>query len=146
MVAKTLATHGVPPEALRLEITESMLMADSASAAATLDALHELGVVLAVDDFGTGYSSLLYLRRFPVSILKLDRFFVSGLATNGVDGAIVGSMIDLAHSLGMTAVAEGVETAAQLAALQALGCDQAQGYLWSAPVPARTAARLLEGA
>ena len=108
-----------------------------------LEALHDLGVALAVDDFSTGYSSLLYVRRFPVGILKLDRAFVSGLGHNGADEAIVGSMIDLAHSLGIVAVAEGVETTGQLSALERLGCDAAQGYLWSAPLPAATADRLL---
>jgi diguanylate cyclase (GGDEF)-like protein/PAS domain S-box-containing protein len=142
-VEDILRAHDVPASALCLEITESMLMADSLAATTTLEALDELGVAVAVDDFGTGYSSLLYLRRFPVRILKLDRFFVSGVASNDTDRAIVGSMIDLAHSLGMRAVAEGVETAAQLEALRALGCDQAQGYLWSAPVAAHTAEGLL---
>ncbi|MBL8777657.1 MAG: PAS domain S-box protein [Acidimicrobiales bacterium] len=144
IVDAILRRHDLPASALCLEITESMLMADSAAAAASLHELHDLGVTLAVDDFGTGYSSLLYLRRFPVGILKLDRAFVSGLGSNGADEAIVGSMIDLAHSLGMTAVAEGVETPGQLAALRRLGCDHAQGYLWSAPVAAATADRLLE--
>ncbi len=143
VVGRALERHGLPGSALCLEITESMLMVDSTAAVATLEALHDLGVALAVDDFGTGYSSLLYLRRFPVGILKLDRAFVSGLGSNGADEAIVGSMIDLAHALGMTAVAEGVETTGQLSALGRLGCDAAQGYLWSAPVAAATADRLL---
>ena len=146
VVGAALARHDLPAAALCLEITESMLMVDSTAAAATLHALHDLGVTLAVDDFGTGYSSLLYLRRFPVGILKLDRAFVSGLGANGADEAIVGSMIDLAHSLGMSAVAEGVETPGQLAALRRLGCDHALGYLWSAPVAAATADRLLDQA
>ena len=144
IVGSALERHGLPASALCLEITESMLMVDSAGASETLHALHRLGVTLAVDDFGTGYSSLLYLRRFPVGILKLDRAFVSGLGTNDADEAIVGSMIDLARSLGMTSVAEGVETPGQLAALRRLGCDHAQGYLWSAPVAAATADRLLD--
>ena len=133
-VGTTLERHGLPPSALCLEITESMLMVDSADASETLHALHRLGVTLAVDDFGTGYSSLLYLRRFPVGVLKLDRACVSGLGTNEADAAIVGS----------TAVAEGVETPGQLAALRRLGCDHAQGYLWAAPVAAATADRLLD--
>ncbi|HMQ28710.1 MAG TPA: EAL domain-containing protein, partial [Acidimicrobiales bacterium] len=95
VVGAALERHGLPGSALCLEMTESMLMVDSAAAVATLEALHDLGVALAVDDFGTGYSSLLYLRRFPVGILKLDRAFVSGLGHNGADEAIVGSMIDL---------------------------------------------------
>ncbi len=143
-VAALLSTHGLPPQALCLEITESMLMAESSAAAATLAALDELGVALAVDDFGTGFSSLLYLRRFPVKILKLDRSFVSGVASNETDATIVGAMVDLAHSLGMSAVAEGVETRAQLAALRARGCDRGQGYLWSAPVAPDIAGRVLD--
>ena len=143
LVERTLERHGLSGTALCLEITESTLMVDSVAAAATLRALDDLGVELAVDDFGTGYSSLLYLRNFPVGVLKLDRAFVSGLGTNPADEVIVGSMIDLAHSLGMTAVAEGVETAGQRAALARLGCDHAQGYLWSAPVAAPAADRLV---
>jgi EAL domain-containing protein (putative c-di-GMP-specific phosphodiesterase class I) len=109
----------------------------------SLHALHELGIQLALDDFGTGYSSLLSLRRFPVQFLKLDRSFVSGLGRNDSDTAIVGSVIQLAHSLGLLAVAEGVETEAQLSALGSLRCDRAQGYLWSRPLPAAEAGPLL---
>jgi len=143
MVEATLACHGLPVSALCLEITESMLMDESSRAACTVDALAELGVTLSVDDFGTGYSSLLYLRRFPVHALKLDRSFVSGMGTSEVDAAIVGSMIDLAHSLHLVAVAEGVETEEQARALADRGCDLAQGYFFSRPVPADELSRLL---
>ncbi len=110
-------------------------------AAASLRALREIGVKVAVDDFGAGYSSLLYLKHFPVQILKLDRFFVSGISHNDGDAAIAGSVVRLAHSLGLSAVAEGVETAEQRAMLEELGCEQAQGFLWS---PARGARGDLE--
>jgi diguanylate cyclase (GGDEF)-like protein/PAS domain S-box-containing protein len=143
-VETTLERHGLPVGALCLEITESMLMDESSRAAWTVDALAELGVTLSVDDFGTGYSSLLYLRRFPVHALKLDRSFVSGMGTSEVDAAIVGSMIDLAHSLCLFAVAEGVETEEQALALAERGCDLAQGYFFSRPVPAEELGRLLD--
>ena len=133
VVRDALARHQVPADALCLEITESMLMEDTASVAETLSALRGLGVKIAVDDFGTGYSSLLYLRRFPVDILKLDRGFVAGLGDDGPDQAIVASMVSLAHALGLVAVAEGVEDPRQLEALRALGCDLAQGFLWARP-------------
>jgi EAL domain-containing protein (putative c-di-GMP-specific phosphodiesterase class I) len=142
-VCEVLTANGLDPSVLCLEITESVLMDDVGTPANSLLALHELGVQLAVDDFGTGYSSLLSLRRFPVQVLKLDRSFVSGLGRNERDTAIVGSVIQLAHALGLVAVAEGVETEAQLEALVSLGCDRAQGYLWSPPVPPDAARDLL---
>ncbi len=135
-VASVVRANALDPAALYLEITESVLMEDTAAASSALTGIHDLGVKLAVDDFGTGYSSLLYLRRFPVDVLKLDRSFVSGVDENAQDATIVRSVIDLAHSLGLEAVAEGVETAGQLAALQTMGCDLAQGYYWSPGVPA----------
>jgi diguanylate cyclase (GGDEF)-like protein/PAS domain S-box-containing protein len=144
-VASILAANGLPSGYLALEITESMLLAESdRTAAATLARLHELGVTVAADDFGTGYSSLLYLRQFPIDTLKLDRAFVAGIATNATDRAIVGSTIDLAHSLNMLAIAEGVETREQLLALGELGCDFAQGFYWSPPLPAEDLTALFE--
>jgi CheY-like chemotaxis protein len=100
-----------------------------------LQSLKELGVRLGIDDFGTGYSSLLYLRRFPVDFLKVDRSFVSGLGENSEDGAIVAGVLGLAHALGVDAIAEGVETPGQADKLAGLGCELAQGYLWSRPLP-----------
>ncbi|MDQ1696319.1 MAG: diguanylate cyclase, partial [Frankiaceae bacterium] len=117
LVAQILSENKLEPSALSLEITESVLMEETDAGAAALDSLHALGVHLAVDDFGTGYSSLLYLRRFPVQTLKLDRSFVSGLGQNPADTSIVKATIDLAHALGLDAVAEGVERADQLQAL-----------------------------
>ena len=101
---------------------------------------------IAVDDFGTGYSSLIYVRRFPVQILKLDRLFVAGLGESAEDETIAGSVIHLAHELGLEAIAEGVETLDQLHAFDSLGCDLAQGFYWSKPRPADEIERvLLEG-
>jgi diguanylate cyclase (GGDEF)-like protein/PAS domain S-box-containing protein len=131
-VADILAAHDFTPSALCLEITETSLMSEPAAAAATLRELRKLGVLVGVDDFGTGYSSLLYLRRFPVQVLKLDRFFVAGMATSHEDAVIAESVITLARSLGMTAIAEGVETREQRDMLEGLGCERAQGFLWSA--------------
>ncbi len=133
-VSEVLGRHGLAPDLLCLEITENVL-ADEGEAG-SLERLRELGVRLAIDDFGTGYSSLVSLRRLPVDVLKLDRLFVDGLGSNVSDTAIVRCGIDLAHALGMTVVAEGVETAQQLTVLRTLGCDNAQGYWWSRPMPA----------
>jgi diguanylate cyclase (GGDEF)-like protein/PAS domain S-box-containing protein len=144
-VASVLASHRFSPNALCLEITESVLMDDTFAVTAALTSIHDLGVQLAVDDFGTGYSSLLYLRRFPVDALKLDRSFVSGINDNPLDSTIVRSVIDLAHSLGLTSVAEGVETGEQLVALQAMGCDLAQGFFWSPGIPADQVDSMLSG-
>jgi EAL domain-containing protein (putative c-di-GMP-specific phosphodiesterase class I) len=144
-VASVLASHRFAPSALCLEITESVLMDDTFAVTTALTSIHDLGVRLAVDDFGTGYSSLLYLRRFPVDALKLDQSFVSGVDANPLDSIIVRSVIDLAHSLGLTSVAEGVETSGQLTALRSMGCDLGQGYFWSPGIPAAEVDRLLLG-
>jgi diguanylate cyclase (GGDEF)-like protein len=135
VVAQALADSALDPKLLCLEITETVLMEEAASSRAALDSLKELGVQLAVDDFGTGYSSLLYLRRFPVDVLKVDRSFVSGLGQSPADTAIVAGVVGLAHALGLVPVAEGVETPEQAARLVELGCSLAQGYLWSRPLP-----------
>ena len=111
-------------------------MRDAASALVVLSALKELGVLLAIDDFGTGYSSLSYLQRFPLDILKVDRMFVEELGMRTGGDEIVSAVIELAHALGLEVVAEGVETEQQLEALCSLGCDFAQGFLFSRPVPA----------
>ena len=135
-VEAILTRTGLAPEHLTLEITESALMKDAAAALVGLQALKEIGVLLAVDDFGTGYSSLSYLQRFPLNILKVDRMFVAelGLQTGGDE--IVSAVIELAHALDLRVVAEGVETERQFDVLRALGCDFAQGFLFSRPVPA----------
>jgi diguanylate cyclase len=131
-----VADTGLPPRRLVLEITESVLMADAENAITVLRGLKNLGARLSIDDFGTGYSSLSYLKKFPVDILKIDRSFVDGLGVDDDDSAIVQATINLAHSLGLTTVAEGTETPEQVRALTELGCDKAHGYLFSRPAPA----------
>ena len=131
-----LSRTGLPPEHLTLEITESALMRDAASALVVLRALKEIGVLLAIDDFGTGYSSLSYLQRFPLDVLKVDRMFVEQLGMRSGGDEIVSAVIQLAHTLGLEVVAEGVETEQQLDVLRSLDCDFAQGFLFSRPVPA----------
>jgi EAL domain-containing protein (putative c-di-GMP-specific phosphodiesterase class I) len=138
-VQAALTESGLPPTSLVLEVTESALMEDAEAALRVVEELKALGVRIAIDDFGTGYSSLLYLKRFPVDLLKVDRSFVSGLGVNADDSAIVRSVIDLAHAFGIESVAEGIETPEQLRALDELGCRFGQGYLWS---PGRSAADL----
>jgi len=135
-VEEILARTGLPAEHLTLEITESALMRDAASALVVLSALKEIGVLLAIDDFGTGYSSLSYLQRFPLDILKVDRMFVVELGMRTGGDEIVSAVIQLAHALGLQVVAEGVETEQQLDVLRSLDCDFAQGFLFSRPVPA----------
>jgi len=130
-----LERHGLPADRLVLEITETALMRQPEVALAALSHLRALGLHLAVDDFGTGYSSFTYLKRFPVDELKIDRSFVAGMTTDPRDHAIVASCVGLGHALGVLVVGEGVETPQQRAALEALGCDLAQGYSFSRPVP-----------
>jgi len=143
-IKAVLEETGMAPEYLLLEVTESVVMADPARAAGTLDALHALGVSLAVDDFGTGYSSLAYLKKFAFHMLKIDRSFVMDIPRDLDDMAIVEAVISLAHSLKLQVTAEGVETVEQLEFLRALGCDNMQGYLVSRPVPAAEFEDLLE--
>ena len=133
-VAEALARHDVPPELLTFELTESGVMADPQKALPVLRRLHALGVVLAVDDFGTGYSSLAYLRRLPVDEVKIDKSFVVGMGTDLGDLAVVRSIVELGHSLGLTVVAEGVEDDVARDQLTSMGCDIAQGYLISRPL------------
>ncbi len=136
ITADALARHSVDPKLLELEITEAVMLDDEARPLSRLRDLRSLGVTIAVDDFGTGYSSLSYLRQFPVNTLKIDRSFIKGLAPGSNDIAIAKTIIALGYALGLEVVAEGVETEEQLRILRDLGCDLAQGYLFSAPVPA----------
>jgi EAL domain-containing protein (putative c-di-GMP-specific phosphodiesterase class I) len=140
-----MQAHGVTPADFEVELTESALMAEPERASAVLRTLSAMGVRLAIDDFGTGYSSLSYLKRFPARTVKIDRSFIDGLPGDNDDRAITQAVIAMAHSLGLLVVAEGVETAQQLAALRALGCDQAQGYLLGRPMPADELAARLSG-
>jgi diguanylate cyclase (GGDEF)-like protein/PAS domain S-box-containing protein len=136
-VAQALADSGLPAEWLELELTESTAMHDPQAAIATVDALRALGVHLSLDDFGTGYSSLNHLKRFQIGKLKIDQSFVRGLPDDAEDAGIVETIIQMARSLGLKTVAEGVETEAQRAFLQQRGCDQMQGYLLARPLPAK---------
>jgi len=142
LVQGVLEGSGLTPSNLCLEITESVLMDDAASVIDTLWALKGIGVSLAIDDFGTGYSSLSYLRRFPVDVLKVDQSFVDGLGPDPEDSAIVAAIINLAASLELSAIAEGVESQEQLDRLRELGCHSAQGFLFAEPRPADEIAAL----
>ncbi|WP_317933372.1 EAL domain-containing protein [Halioxenophilus sp. WMMB6] len=145
LVKNSLAQHALPAHYLEVEITESILMDDPNQAVSILKALRAMGVRIAIDDFGTGYSSLAYLRKLPIDTLKIDRSFVNELHHHTGDAAIVEAIIALAGNLSLGVVAEGVETEEQLAFLQARGCREAQGYLFSRPLPAEAFGRLLSG-
>lgn len=134
-VRSIIEDHGLQPSLLRMEVTESSVMADPPCVLAVLAGLREMGVALSVDDFGTGYSSMAYLKRLPVDELKIDRTFVKDMLVGNQDDILVQSSIDLAHNLGLTVVAEGVEDEATLVKLAALGCDAAQGYHLGRPMP-----------
>ena len=134
-VLQMLERHCLPPEALKLEITESMILSDPQRALKTVESLSELGVRFAVDDFGTGHSSLSNLRMLPVHELKIDRTFVTPMLNEDSDGVIVRSTIELGHALGLTVIAEGVEDARTLARLEEIHCDRAQGHFFSKPIP-----------
>jgi len=130
-----LKTMGVPAEALMFEITESAIMADPARVLRNLSQMQSLGLSFSIDDFGTGYSSLAYLKNLPVEELKIDKSFIQNMLSNDKDAAIVRSTIELSHNLGLKVVAEGVETRRMLESLTTLGCDGAQGYYISHPIP-----------
>jgi EAL domain-containing protein (putative c-di-GMP-specific phosphodiesterase class I) len=136
LIRKILFETNLKPSYLELELTERVAMDDPAGAITIMNELHELGVRISIDDFGTGYSSLNYLKRFRAYKLKIDQSFVRGLDSDPEDQAIVKAIINLAGSLGMETIAEGVETAAQAAFLQSHGCHKAQGFHFSHPLPA----------
>ncbi|MDZ7585808.1 MAG: EAL domain-containing protein, partial [Thiobacillus sp.] len=142
-VMRVLSETRLAPAFLELEITESTVMHDSEAAIGTLRALKNLGLTLSVDDFGTGYSSLSYLKLFPIDVLKVDRSFVRDVTTDPDDTAIVRAIVTLAHSLGLSVIAEGVEKAAQAAFLRYVKCDELQGYYFSRPLPESDAELLL---
>jgi diguanylate cyclase (GGDEF)-like protein len=135
-VVSALASSGLAASRLELEITESVMLQDSEGTLATLTQLRELGVGIAMDDFGTGYSSLSYLHRFPITKIKIDRSFISSIGQKKGGSAVIRAVVQIARSLKMIATAEGVETEYQIAKLNAIGCDQAQGYLFSPPITA----------
>jgi EAL domain-containing protein (putative c-di-GMP-specific phosphodiesterase class I) len=136
-VTRALAVAGLPPSQLELELTETILLQNVEQVLASVRRLKQLGVKLSIDDFGTGYSSLSYLKRFDIDKLKIDQSFIRDLASDPDDAAIVRAIIQMAHSLGLLAIAEGVETTEMLQQLQAFGCDEAQGYHFARPMPAQ---------
>ncbi|MDN3224165.1 EAL domain-containing response regulator [Pseudomonas nunensis] len=144
-IRQALIDHQIEPHWLEIELTESSLMENTAHTIASLQTLQQLGVKVSIDDFGTGYSSLAYLRRFPIDKLKIDIAFIREVTSNPQDAAIARTIIELAHSLNLQVVAEGVETPEQLAFLTANGCDQVQGYLFSRPLPVTELESFLQG-
>jgi len=145
LVDTVLKETGLPPHMLELEVTESLALHSVATTLAILHDCKSLGVKLAMDDFGTGYSSLSYLKRYPLDALKIDQAFVRNIPQDQGDMAITRAIVAMAHSFGMSVIAEGVETIAQLEFLRALGCEDVQGYLFSKPVPADQAATAFAG-
>jgi diguanylate cyclase (GGDEF)-like protein len=137
-VTSTLDRTGLPPDRLQLELTESAVMSGDDDAVHRLQQLADMGIRIAIDDFGTGWSNLSYLRKLPVTALKIDGTFVAGVGGEPVTESILETLVSLAHTLGLTTTAEGVETAAQADHVQALGCQAAQGYYFGAPVPAES--------
>jgi diguanylate cyclase (GGDEF)-like protein len=145
VVAAIIDRHGIAPERLVIEITESTVMRDPVTSVASLNELRALGVRISVDDFGTGYSSLGYLQRLPIDELKIDRAFVSPLSTGVRAASIVESVVTLGHALGLTVIAEGVESVEQQRRLQEIGCDVAQGFLFARPLPAAEVSEWVKG-
>ena len=142
-VVSALRESGLAAKYLELEITESLIMQDVDQAVATMKELRKLGVQLAIDDFGTGYSSLNALKTFPVARLKIDKSFINNLASNESDKAVAGAVISLGQKLNLRVIAEGVETAEQVAFLRDNNCDEIQGYYFSKPVASEAIADLL---
>jgi EAL domain-containing protein (putative c-di-GMP-specific phosphodiesterase class I) len=134
-VSAALETSGLPPQRLTLEVTETGLLSNYRESARVLGRLKELGVAVSLDDFGTGYSSLRLLRELPIAELKVDAVFVADVETSAPDAAIISNIIRLADAFGASVVAEGVERLSQTSMLQQLGCQYAQGFLWSRPAP-----------
>ena len=132
------------PESLELEITESMIMKDLDKMNLNFDVFNDAGVTLSLDDFGTGYSSLSYLKQLPIGHLKIDKSFVCDIDSNVEDQAIISAIISMGHNLGITVIAEGVETDGQLNKLKEFDCDEVQGFYFSHPVTSEEFTRLLE--
>jgi EAL domain-containing protein (putative c-di-GMP-specific phosphodiesterase class I) len=145
-VDDALAVSGMSPVLLQLEVTESMVMRNVSRAVKILDAIQSRGIRLAIDDFGTGYSSMSLMKHFPIDTIKIDRSFVRDLAEDSEDQAISRAIINMGKALGMTVVAEGVETAEQQTFLRDHACDEMQGYLFSKPLPPQQLATLLRSA
>jgi EAL domain-containing protein (putative c-di-GMP-specific phosphodiesterase class I) len=143
VVSKALQDSGLPASALELELTESLFIDESLALFEVLDRLRRRGVSLSIDDFGTGYSNLGYLQRFEVEILKIDQSFTRQLVENPQDEAIVRAIVQMAHSLNLTVLAEGIENRQTLERLVALGCDLGQGFLWAPGMPVKDFEKLL---
>ena len=146
LIGRALAETGLPASSLGLDITETVYIGALEANTAALDRLRALGIRISLDDFGSGYSSLSYLKRPPTDILKIDRSFTKGLGLEVEDTAIVQTVVDLAHILGMEVVAEGVEIEEQEALLREMGCDMAQGFHFSEPLPPEAASEFLRSA
>jgi EAL domain-containing protein (putative c-di-GMP-specific phosphodiesterase class I) len=142
-ILDALSDTGFPPDRLRLEITESVIMDDAAAVGSVLSRVRQAGIRVAIDDFGTGYSSLSYLHRLPLDTLKIDRSFVRDMHADPTLEAVIQTVISLSGSLRLDTVAEGVETHEEAAALQRMGCRIGQGFLFSEPLPPAAAARML---
>jgi EAL domain-containing protein (putative c-di-GMP-specific phosphodiesterase class I) len=145
-VDEALLASSMSPVLLQLEVTESMVMRNVSRAVRVLDAIQNRGIRLAIDDFGTGYSSMSLMKQFPIDTIKVDRSFVRDLAHDTEDQAIAQAIISMGKALGMTVIAEGVETVEQQEFLRQHACDEMQGYLFSKPLPARELAELLRSA
>ena len=143
-VESALSDSQLPPENLIIELTENMIMDNAEANIVKLQGLKSLGVNISIDDFGTGYSSLSYLQRFPLDQLKIDRSFINEIQSDSAPIPIVKAVISLSHDLGLSVVAEGIETAVQLQHIRALNCDEYQGFLCSKPVPALEFLQLLK--
>jgi EAL domain-containing protein (putative c-di-GMP-specific phosphodiesterase class I) len=143
IVESALHRAGLPPEALELELTESLLLDETDQIQKQLNALSKLGITIAIDDFGTGYSNLGYLRKFNATTLKIDQSFITSLCVADHDEPLVKAIINMAASLGLKTVAEGIEDEATYKKLLALGCDIGQGYYWSKPIPVNALSALL---
>lgn len=137
-VAKSLNAYNLNPALLELELTESVLAEQNNKAISALRELKKMGITISVDDFGTGYSSLVYLKTFPIDIVKIDRFFIKDILTSGQDASIVRAIIAMAHSMDMKVIAEGIEEKKQFDLLRGMGCDFGQGFLFSPAIPAKT--------
>jgi len=136
LISQSLKNHQIPPECLEIEITESAVMGNVEKAQIMFRALHDMGIKISLDDFGTGFSSLSYLRKFPISVLKVDKSFIDDIPEDTDSMTMVETIISMAQHLNLTTVAEGVETEEQLAFLREHKCNQVQGYLFAAPMPA----------
>ncbi len=146
VVQSALASSGLDPELLTLEITETTLMRDADATARRLTALKDLGVSISIDDFGTGYSSLAYLRQFPVDAIKIDRSFISGIAISKESSALIHTLVQLGKALGLQTFGEGIEQPVQLQTLQSEECDVGQGFLLARPLDVDAIDRLLRKA